>query len=83
MRQNSKRHERCSARGNTLVPPREERTVTRLPLVVAPTGPLGIVIRSGAPEPKPVRFWAYLWAADDEDTVEQHWHQKVPAEHAA
>jgi hypothetical protein len=44
--------------------------------------PLGIVIRSGAPKPKPVKFWAYLWAAD-EDTVEQHWHQRVPAEHAA
>ncbi|MGH7509679.1 MAG: hypothetical protein ACREMZ_09420 [Gemmatimonadales bacterium] len=44
---------------------------------------LGIVIRSGAPAPKPVRFWAYLWAADDEDTADQHWHQRVPAEHAA
>lgn len=45
--------------------------------------PVGIVIRSGAPLPKPVRFWAYLWAADDKDAVEQHWHQKVPTEHAA
>lgn len=46
--------------------------------------PLGIVIRSGAPKPKRVRFWAYLWAADDEDAVEQqHWHQRVPSEHAA
>jgi hypothetical protein len=44
---------------------------------------VGIVIRSGAPLPKPVRFWAYLWAADDKDAVEQHWHQKVPTEHAA
>jgi hypothetical protein len=66
-----------------LVPPREEKTVTRLPHVVAHAEPLGIVIRSGAPQPKPVRFWAYLWATDDEDAVEQHWHQKVPAEHAA
>jgi hypothetical protein len=57
--------------------------VTRLPHVVAHAEPLGIVIRSGAPQPKPVRFWAYLWATDDEDAVEQHWHQKVPAEHAA
>jgi hypothetical protein len=56
--------------------------VPSLPLV-APAEPLGIVIRSGAPKPKPVRFWAYLWAADDENTVEQHWHQRVPAEHAA
>jgi hypothetical protein len=45
--------------------------------------PLGIVIRSGAPKPKPVRFWAYLWAADDEDAMDRHWHQRVPAEHAA
>lgn len=56
--------------------------VTRLPLA-AQAEALGIVIRSGAPKPKPVRFWAYLWAADDENTVEQHWHQRVPAEHAA
>jgi hypothetical protein len=60
----------------------EENAVTSRPLVVQ-AEPLGIVIRSGAPKPKPVRFWAYLWAADEEDTVEQHWHQRVPAEHAA
>ena len=45
--------------------------------------PLGIVIRSGAPKPKPVRFWAYLWAADDENALQQHWHERVPSEHAA
>ena len=45
--------------------------------------PVGIVIRTGASAPKPVRFWAYLWAADDEDAMDQHWHQRVPAEHAA
>jgi hypothetical protein len=56
--------------------------VTSLPLS-APSAPRGIVIRSGAPAPKPVRFWAYLWATDDEDTTDQHWHQRVPAEHAA
>ena len=56
--------------------------VTNLPLA-ALSEPLGIVIRSGAPAPKPVRFWAYLWATDDEDTMDQHWHQRVPAEHAA
>lgn len=60
----------------------EEHPVTSLPLAV-PSAPLGIVIKSGAPAPKPVRFWAYLWATDDEDTMEQHWHQRVPAEHAA
>jgi hypothetical protein len=56
--------------------------VTSLPLA-AQSAPLGIVIKSGAPKPKPVRFWAYLWATDDEDTLDQHWHQRVPAEHAA
>jgi hypothetical protein len=55
--------------------------VTTLPLV-APSVPVGIVIRSGAPAPKPVRFWAYLWAADD-DAAENHWHERVPTEHAA
>ncbi len=56
--------------------------MTSLPLAL-PSAPLGIVIKSGAPAPKPVRFWAYLWATDDEDTMEPHWHQRVPAEHAA
>ncbi len=58
------------------------QSVTSLPLVTQ-AEPLGIVIKSGAPKPKPARFWAYLWAADDENTVELHWHQRVPAEHAA
>ena len=50
------------------------------PLVPAPA--VGIVIKSGAPAPKPVRFWAYMWAADEE-AGDDHWHQHVPAEHAA
>jgi hypothetical protein len=49
---------------------------------VASTTPLGIVIKNGGPSPKPVRFWAYLWAADEEASAD-HWHQRVPAEHAA
>jgi hypothetical protein len=56
--------------------------VTSLPLA-APAEPVGIVIKNGTHNPKPVRFWAYVWAADDENTKEQHWHQRVPAEHAA
>ena len=44
--------------------------------------PLGIVIKTGGPSRKPVRFWAYLWAADEETSVD-HWHQRVPTEHAA
>jgi hypothetical protein len=63
-------------------PSLRSKPVTSLPLA-AQSAPLGIVIKSGAPKPKPVRFWAYLWATDDEDTLDQHWHQRVPAEHAA
>ena len=55
--------------------------VTSLPSV-APSVPLGIVIKSGAGVPKPVRFWAYLWAADEESS-EDHWHQRGPPEPAA
>ena len=55
--------------------------MTSLPVAVPPV-PLGIVIKSGAKSPKPVRFWAYLWAADEECS-EDHWHQRVPTEHAA
>jgi hypothetical protein len=50
--------------------------------LAAPASPVGIVIKNGAPAPKPVRFWAYLWAADEE-AGEDHWHRHVPAEHAA
>ena len=50
--------------------------------VVAPSMALGIVIKTGAAAPKPVRFWAYLWAADEESS-DNHWHQRVPTEHAA
>lgn len=62
--------------------PFEENAVSSLPLLTQ-RQPLGIVIRSGAPKPKPVKFWAYLWAADDVDAVEQHWHQRVPVTRAA
>jgi hypothetical protein len=55
--------------------------VASLPLVI-PSLPLGIVIKSGAPAPKPARFWAYMWAADEE-MASDHWHQRVPAERVA
>ncbi len=54
----------------------------KTPQLVVPASPLGIVIKNGAPAPKPVRFWAYMWAADEE-TGDDHWHRHVPAEHAA
>lgn len=63
-----------------LIPAGEDRSVTTLPLV-APQVPLGIIIKNGAPAPRKVRFWAYLWAADEE-TAEDHWHQRVPVERA-
>ena len=75
------RHERCTSRRDLWLP-FEERPVSSLPLLVQRQA-LGIVIRSGAPKPKPVKFWAYLWAADDVDAVEQHWHQRVPVTRAA
>jgi len=50
--------------------------------LVAPDAPLGIVIKNGGPAPKPVRFWAYRWAADEE-AGDDHWHRHVPSEHPA
>ncbi len=44
--------------------------------------PRGIVITTGPSEPRPVRFWAYLWATD-EDADPDHWHDRVPAARAA
>ena len=65
----------------TVFPQQRIDPVTALPLV-ASSLPLGIVIKSGGPAPKPARFWAYLWAADEE-SADDHWHQRVPTEHAA
>jgi hypothetical protein len=47
-----------------------------------PASALGIVIKDAPPKPKPVRFWAYMWAADEE-AGDDHWHRHVPAERAA
>jgi hypothetical protein len=56
--------------------------VTSLPFVVTEEV-RGIVVRMpAAAEPRPVRVWAYLWAADDDEVLE-HWHEKVPVERAA
>ena len=70
---------RARAQVCRLVPVRN--AVTTLPVAV-PSMPLGIVIKNGGPPPKPVKFWAYMWAADEEAS-EDHWHQRVPTEHAA
>jgi hypothetical protein len=66
---------------STAFPKKRNDPVAALPLT-APQKPLGIVIKSGGPAPKPARFWAYLWAADEE-SAKDHWHQRVPTEHAA
>jgi len=63
------------------LPEDEDVPVAAVPLIT-PSKPLGIVIKSGGPAPKPARFWAYLWAADEE-FADDHWHQRVPTEHAA
>jgi len=72
----------CIATGWICVPPstREEVPVTSLPVVVADR-PLGIVIRNGNSPTRGASIWAYMWAADEEDTP--HWHDLVPREHAA
>jgi hypothetical protein len=44
--------------------------------------PIGIIIKTGPPAPQRVRFWAYVWAAD-EDSADEHWHRLVPKERAA
>jgi hypothetical protein len=54
----------------------------RTPALVLPAAAVGIVIKSGAPAAKPARFWAYMWA-EDEDIGDDHWHHHVPTEHAA
>lgn len=70
-----------SGGGTPVVTSTEAEPVSSSPLDLA-SEPLGIVIKTGASQPKPVRFWAYLWAADEE-SVENHWHQRIPSEHAA
>jgi hypothetical protein len=59
----------------------EDSSVASLPLV-APSGELGIVIKSGAPAPNPVGFWAYLWASYVQTTY-YHCLLRVPTQHAA
>ena len=54
--------------------------MTSLPFVV-PERPLGIVIRNGSSPVRGASIWAYMWAADEEDTP--HWHDLVPREHVA
>jgi hypothetical protein len=50
--------------------------MTSLPFVVREK-PLGIVIKDGKGRKPAVRFWAYMWAEDEEDSP-GHWHDLVP-----
>ena len=53
--------------------------MTSLPMVMEEM-PVGIVIRTAKEKPRPVRFWAYMWAQDDE-AGDEHWHDRVPVVH--
>ena len=55
--------------------------MTSLP-VLLDESTLGIVIRTPNAAPRPVRFWAYLWATD-EATEGRPWHERVPVERVA
>lgn len=56
--------------------------MTSLPFVVEEQA-RGIVIRTAdTSRTRPVRVWAYMWAADEDDQP-IHWHERVPVEHAA
>ena len=56
--------------------------MTSLPFVVEEEA-RGIIVRTpAATKPRPVRVWAYMWAADDDEAV-THWHERVPVERAA
>lgn len=50
--------------------------MTSLPTLVNEK-PLGIIIRAGKKAVEPVRFWAYMWAADEESET-THWHDLIP-----
>lgn len=44
--------------------------------------PIGIIIHDGGERRKPAAIWAYMWAADEDETTE-HWHTQMPVDHAA
>jgi hypothetical protein len=58
-----------------------KRQMTSLPVLLDETT-VGIVIRTPSAAPRPVRFWAYLWATD-EATEGRPWHERVPVERIA
>jgi hypothetical protein len=44
--------------------------------------PVGIIISDRREPRKAAAIWAYMWAADEEES-QDHWHQHVPVERAA
>jgi len=57
------------------------RQMTSLPVLLDETI-RGIVIRTPSAAPRPVRFWAYLWASDEANEG-RPWHERVPVERVA
>ena len=55
--------------------------MTSLPRLTADE-PIGIIISRGREERKRAAIWAYMWAADEEESSD-HWHNHVPVERAA
>jgi hypothetical protein len=50
--------------------------------IVPAQEPIGIIIHDGGERRKPAAIWAYMWAADEDETTE-HWHEQMPVDHAA
>jgi hypothetical protein len=55
--------------------------MTSLPRI-SENEPVGIIISNGREPRKPAAIWAYMWAADEEESKD-HWHNHVPVERAA
>ena len=58
-----------------------EFCMTSLPRITSDE-PVGIIISNGREPRKPAAIWAYMWAADEEESKD-HWHNHVPVERVA
>lgn len=59
-----------------------EGTAVNAAAIAAEQEPIGIIIHDGGERRKPAAIWAYMWAADEDETTE-HWHEQMPVDHAA
>ena len=55
--------------------------MTSLPRITTDE-PVGIIISNGREPRKSAAIWAYMWAADEEESKD-HWHNHVPVERVA